>query len=69
MIDNHHSRPGVSLGLLLLLSAAACWEEAGFERTEVSERHLPCIRDPNRHHWKTETGAFTCKPGTGLKFN
>ncbi len=37
MISNHHSRPGLSLGLLLLLSAAACWEEAGFERTEVSE--------------------------------
>ena len=41
MIDNHHSRPGVSLGLLLLLSAAACWEEAGFERTEVSEHTYP----------------------------
>ena len=37
MISNHHSRPGVSLGLLLLLSAAACWEEVGLERTEVSE--------------------------------
>ena len=41
MISNHHSRPGVSLGLLLLLSAPACWEEAGFEQTEVSERTHP----------------------------
>ena len=41
MISNHHSRPGVSLGLLLLLSAAACWEEAGFEQTEVSDHTYP----------------------------
>lgn len=41
MIANHHSRPGVSLGLLLLLSAAACWEEAGFERTEVFDYTYP----------------------------
>lgn len=36
-----HTRPGVSLGLLLLLSAAACWGEAEFEQTEVSERTYP----------------------------
>ena len=41
MISNHHSRPGASLGLLLLLSTAACWEEAGFERTEVYEYTYP----------------------------
>lgn len=42
MISNHHSCRGVSLGLLLLLlSAAACWEEAGFEQTEVSEYTYP----------------------------
>ena len=41
MISNHLSRPGVSLGLLLLLSASSCWEEAGFERTEVSEHSYP----------------------------
>ena len=41
MICNNHFRPGVSLGLLLLLSAAACWEEADFERTEVTERTYP----------------------------
>lgn len=41
MISNHHSRPGISLGLLLLLSAASCWEEAGIERTEVSEHTYP----------------------------
>ena len=41
MISNHHSRPGVSLGLLLLLSAAACWQAAGFEQTDVSEYTYP----------------------------
>lgn len=41
MISNNCSRPGVSLSLLLLLSAAACWEQAGFERTDVSERTYP----------------------------
>ena len=41
MISNHHSRPGVSLGLLLLLSASSCREEAGIERTEVSEHTYP----------------------------
>ncbi len=41
MISNNHCRPGVSLGLLLLLSAAACWGEADFEQTEVTERTYP----------------------------
>ena len=41
MVSNNWSRPGVSLSLLLLLSAAACWGEMGFEQTEVSERTYP----------------------------
>ncbi len=41
MISTNHSRPGVSLALLLLLSAAACWGEVDFERTEVSEQTYP----------------------------
>ena len=41
MISNNHCRPRVSLGLLLLLSAAACWGEADFEQTEVTERTYP----------------------------
>ena len=41
MISINHSRPGVTLGLLLLLPAAACWGEMDFERTEVSERTYP----------------------------
>ena len=41
MISKNHCRPGGSLGLLLLLSAPACWGEMGFEQTEVSERTYP----------------------------
>ena len=41
MTSMNHSRPSVSLGLLLLLPAAACWGEMGFERTEVSEQTYP----------------------------
>ncbi len=41
MIFNHHSRPSLSLGLLLLLSAPSCWEETGIERTEVFEQTYP----------------------------
>ena len=41
MISTNHSRPGVLLGLLLLLPVAACWEEADFEQAEVSERTYP----------------------------
>ncbi len=41
MISINHSRPGVTLGLLLLLPAAACWGEMDFERTEVSEQTYP----------------------------
>lgn len=41
MISYHHSRPGLSLGLLLLLSAASCWKGVGIEQTEVSEHTYP----------------------------